>query len=153
MPPRKREEGAYRQGREDVLGRPWMHPGASAGSTEVRQGLTSRSHSLTPGPARNSSPGKERTQTGAPNMTVKPMTGGFGVPPQSFHEVRSTVVVLKVNGRMKAWMDRQTLKALKSLDSGSHYQANPAYPRRAMPFKDPAHSFPSDFVQGPQLPP
>lgn len=66
------------QGREDVPGKPWMHPGASAGRTEVRQGLTPRGHSLTPGPPPSSSPGKERTQTEALNMTVKPVTGGFG---------------------------------------------------------------------------
>lgn len=74
---------------------------------------------------------------------------GIWCPPQSFPGVRSTVVVLKMSGRMKGWMDGQVLKALRSLDSGSHYLASPAYPRRAMPFKGPAHSFPSDFVQGP----
>lgn len=108
MSPRKREEGACRQEREEVPGRPWMHRGASAGSTEVRQGLSSRSHSLTPRPPPNSSPGKERTHTGALNVTVKPVTEGSDVPPQSFHGVRSTGVVLNMNGQIKGRMDGWT---------------------------------------------
>lgn len=45
---------------------------------------------------------------GALNVIVKPVTEGSGVPLQSFHEVRSTGVVLNMNGQIKGWMDGWT---------------------------------------------